>query len=147
MNYEFLDRLRSVEHEYVACRAALEYAIREWPNVFDSPEWTSRGLGQAQEALRRLEDTYVIRLFSEFEAVLREYWLATVRSAVPVRVDTLMNRLGSRHRVPAQIRAGAHAVQHHRNALVHCGAPAAARVALGNARRALNRFLAVLPDV
>jgi hypothetical protein len=147
MNREFLDRLRAVENEYLCCHAALTSSVRAWATVSDMPEWQGRIRSQAQEALERLESTYIVRLFSEFEAVLREYWTTTEEVVVPDRVEGLINRLGSRYRLPAAVRERAHEVQYYRNALLHRGARRAGVVSFGAARRALNFFLAGLPDV
>lgn len=147
MNRELFDRLRAVENEYLSCRAALAFAAREWAAVSAAPEWQGRLRSQTMEALARLEDTYIIRIFSEFEAILRDYWAATQVTAVPTRVETLINRLGARYRVTAPTREGAHEVQYYRNALVHRAERRARTVSFGDARRALNLFLAELPDV
>jgi hypothetical protein len=147
MNEAALLRLRAVENEYLSCRAALTYAIREWASITSAPEWQGRIQTQAREALDRLESTYVIRLFSEFEAILRDHWTATESADCPDRVEDLINRLGSSHRVPAAVRQQSHDVQYYRNALLHRAARRVGAVSFGDARRSLNRFLAVLPDV
>jgi len=146
MNREFFDRLRAIESEYLSCHAALSFAVREWATVAEGPEWHGRVRSQAQEALARLEDTYIIRLFSEFEALLREYWADTEATAVPDRVEDLINRFGSKYRLPERIRTQAHDVQYYRNALLHRGARRRGAVPFGSARRALNFFVAQLPE-
>jgi hypothetical protein len=102
MNEAALLRLRAVENEYLSCRAALTYAIREWASITSAPEWQGRIQTQAREALDRLESTYVIRLFSEFEAILRDHWTATESADCPDRVEDLINRLGAVTECPQQ---------------------------------------------
>ena len=135
------ERLRRVEREYLAARAALSYAEREWASIRHRDEWSGRTLGQVAEALFRLEATYLIRLFAEFEAILRDYWPTVMTAPVPPRVETLVNRLGSRSRVPADVRTEVSAVQHYRNTLVHEGARRVPPRSFPEARRALNLFL------
>ena len=146
MKREFFDRVRAVENEYLSCHAALTFAVREWAAMSAMPEWQGRVRSQAQEALERLEDTYIIRLFSEFEAILREFWTDTEIIAVPDRIEDLINRLGSRHRLLQRVREQAHEVQYYRNALLHRSARRTRAVSFGSARRALNFFLAELPE-
>lgn len=104
-------------------------------------EWQGRKRSEAQHALHRLEATYIIRLFSEFEGILRDHWALTRKARVPNRVETLIDRLGSGRRFAIE-RSKAHQVQYYRNALVHQDASSVTAITFGDARRALNRFIA-----
>jgi hypothetical protein len=70
---------------------------------------------------RNLESTYLLRLFAEFEFVLRSY-LAVVRPSPrprQKRMEHLINRIAAARTIPYDIYADVHQVRVHRNDLVH----------------------------
>src|SRR5690348_17312448 len=64
------------------------------------------------EASGRLEGTYLIRLFAEFETGLRLYW-ATIRMTEPP-TQHLLDGIAARREIPPARLAGAHAVREYR---------------------------------
>src|SRR5438445_367887 len=83
--------------QLVAARGALEYVERTWPELTRTPELLATDLSHVREAREKVEATYVIRLFSQFEAILRDH-LAGIRPGmrVPEKAEHLVNRVASR---------------------------------------------------
>ncbi len=67
---------------------------------------------------RNLEITYILRLFSEFEGILRDYWHAIGRKTKP-QIGPLMNRVAAMRGIAAPDLASAHAVREFRNDVIH----------------------------
>lgn len=75
-------------------------------------EVTGQRLAAFQLAERNVEATYVVRLFAEFEAILRAQYPHSRRGRrVPRRSFDLINSLGSRYGIPAQIMVEVHRVR------------------------------------
>jgi hypothetical protein len=91
----------------------------------------------------RLEGTYLVRLFAEFETSLRKLW-ATFRETSPATGD-LLNGVGAKCRIPHDQISNAHQVREYRNALVHEREERAASIPISEARSHLCRFLSRLP--
>lgn len=89
-----------------------------------------------------LEDTYLVRLFAEFEHALRDYWKAKVRNTKPV-VSVLLRRLGGRLFIRNDEVDRADAVRDYRNTILHGGN--AVPVTLADARSHLCTYMSNLP--
>lgn len=98
-------------------------------------------------ALGKVEQTYLTRLFSEFEGMLRAY-LDKRRETVPPRAYDLVNRVAKPQRanVPDDKRIAVHRVREYRNAIVHDQGSGAVAVSFDQALSALNQYLVSLPD-
>ena len=123
MSYEHIRRLNSVAEEYQAARMAVEYLEADWLRLHSHPSFTSLSLAQLKRSSAGLETTYLVRLFSVFEAILRDY----LPRRFPARPDRrtvyeLINKVASVHRISVPVRDGAQ-----------------------TARAFLNTFLAWLP--
>jgi hypothetical protein len=140
-----LERLRSVEREYLAAALAVE-CLREATRA-DSGVLPQRGLRprDADSFADNLEATYIIRLFAEFEAALRDVWASGYRRKSEPATRALIDSVATRCGVPQADLDDAHAVRTYRNILVHEGGEEAKPVAFADARSALGRFLARLP--
>src|SRR5271154_5741954 len=142
LNHEWQSRIKAVEREYAAMRQAanrLRDAARADPTILDGS--LRKGL---DEALTNLEGTYIIRLFTEFEAGARQYWGA-IRDTTPTTVD-LLNGLAARRKIPDTERDNAHLVREYRNALVHEREEEPEVVPIAAARSHLCRFFGFLPQ-
>lgn len=103
-------------------------------------------LSEVRRASANLEATYIIRLFSTFESVLREV-------LPPRSLDTpdrrgayeLINRAASKWRVSAAVRGKAHSIREFRNAEVHQSGMDKQDITFADALAGLNRFLSWLP--
>lgn len=140
--FEWLDRIKAVEREYSATRFAVERlleAARYDPSAWGH-EFRSHDL---DTAWTRLEGTYLIRLFAEFEASLRRFW-ATRKATTPPAGD-LLNGVGARCRTPHDQLSNAHHVRDYRNSLVHEQEVGTKPVPISIARSHLCRYLSFLP--
>lgn len=140
-----LDRLRAVEREYFAALLAVEY-LRDGIRT-DAGILKSRGLQtrDADNFVDNLEATYLLRLFAEFEAALRDVWANGYRRASSPAARVLIDSVATRCGVPQEDVDNVHTVRVYRNSLVHEGGEAAEPVAFSTARSALGKFIARLP--
>lgn len=105
-----------------------------------------RGHGRLQVASSDLETTYVTRLFSQSESILRQYMRAQHPGRrLPQNVSTLINRIALLHSLPDDVRDGAHQVRIYRNSVVHADGATVAAITFRQSARYLNRFLNSLP--
>lgn len=93
----------------------------------------------------RLEGTYVIRLFAEFETGLRLYW-ATIRQTEPP-TQHLLDGIAARRAIPPERLASVHAVREYRNSLVHQRGEEVAPISIAVTQGHLCRFFAFLPPI
>src|SRR4051812_24576534 len=114
-----LVRLKQVETEFAAVRFALAAAIRSARH----DAITLRRFGIAPADLRAAycgaESTYIVRLFAQFEGILRSYF-STMSSKEP-RMEHLLNRIASRLKLPSGVLDRAHEIRGLRNDLIHQG--------------------------
>ena len=95
-------------------------------------------------AAKRLEGTYIIRLFAEFETGLRLFWM-TIKPTEP-STRALLDGIAARRGIPTDPLASAHTVRVYRNTLVHERDEEVAPISIGGARSHLCRFFAFLPE-
>ncbi len=116
---KWLKRMASVVQEYLAGQTAadwLESQIRPNPSFGRSKGWEPAG-GEA--FIENLEATYIIRLYAEFEAGIRDYWESYRGRDTRPDMITLV-----RHAVPTEafsqdVIDDADDVREFRNVLVH----------------------------
>lgn len=114
-----MQRIADVEQEYLAARTAaklLEDEMRSDPSFGGRRGWKP-GAGAA--FMENLAATYIIRLFAEFEAGLRDYWRTHCRRRTQPPISHLI-----RGAIPNQLFSqdcidDADRVRKFRNALVH----------------------------
>ena len=136
------EAIEQVEREYYAARtgaARLHGAAARDAAVLHGTGLRPRDV---RDCLDRLESTYVIRLFAEFEAALRRYWKWVRRdSRIPwIQASLLLQRIGSRQSVPLDVAQEADLVRQLRNSLVHLG-QASCQMSFEQCRAALGKFL------
>lgn len=137
MSHIHVEQLRVVDAEFLAVKRAMRGALAD-PSQTD--------YGQLLRAVRNLETTYVTRLFSQFESILRFYLRAQHPGRrIPQNVGTLINRIALLHAISDPIRDAAHEVRVYRNSVVHADGTATAAITFEQSRRNLNRFLSLLP--
>lgn len=142
---ERLDRIRAVEREYLAAQAALGLlgdALRADPSFL-----RTAGLrpADARNLSENLEATYLVRMFAEFEAGLRDAWKNYFRRRSAVRTRDLLDRIAALRAVPTDYLDNPHAVRRYRNALVHEEAESAEPIPVARARSYLGSFFSRLP--
>ncbi len=137
MSHVHIEQLFAVFEEHAEVREAVVQRLR-------NPSYT--GYGRLKQAERNLETTYILRLFVEFEGILRLVLLThDPRRRVSREAYNRINRAARLFSVPDPIRDAVHNAREYRNSLVHPGGVQIAPLSLRQARSVLNRFLKLLP--
>jgi hypothetical protein len=140
-----MEQIRAIEREYLVVLIAAEdigERLRADPSALDTEELEFADYRNFRE---NLEATYLIRLFAEFEAGLREAWeLAFRRTTVP-SVRDLIDSLHAQRLLPDLWRDCVHNIRIYRNVLVHEGGDEAEPIGLREACSDLCRFFSGLP--
>lgn len=153
MSGVYIERLRSIRDEYDAAQEALQYVLAQWQKQSISHSIQTPGLSPKhfQAARANLEITYFIRLYAEFEGVLKDH-MATNHPAVVVpdrpKVDELISRVrrAEGFLIDPVLRARLDEVRDYRNSIAHSGRRAVVPVTFAQALSRLNTFLAKLRD-
>jgi hypothetical protein len=113
-----IERIAAVAKEYLAAKSAahlLKAQLQADPQYGREHGWEARD-GAAFDA--NLESTYIIRLYAEFEAGLRDYWANHLkRTTYPPMVQLLQSLADQRFSLDRL--EDADAVRQYRNFLVH----------------------------
>ena len=113
-----IEWIAAVEKEYRAAKSAadlLATTLKDDPNYGETHGWEAR-YGVAFRA--NLESTYIVRLYAEFEAGLRDYWANHLnRTTHPPMVQLLPSVADQR--ISMDHLDDADAVREYRNFLVH----------------------------
>jgi hypothetical protein len=141
---EWARRIKAVEREYSAARLAIYrlLAAAEQASLRLEGELTLRDIRHASE---RLEGTYLVRLFAEFETGLRLFWSTIKATDPPSRTRDLLDGIAATRHIPHDRLADVHAVREYRNSLVHEREEPTDPVSIAQARNHLNRFFSFLP--
>ena len=113
-----IDRIEAVLHEYFAAETAaglLGNAMKADPSFGRRHGWQQRA---GRDFIANLEETYIIRIYAEFEAGLRDYWVTYNRRQTHPGMEQLLNSA-----IPTQLFSRdtidrAEAVRIYRNSLV-----------------------------
>jgi hypothetical protein len=142
--FDTLDRIRD---ELDAGRFALSRVLADLnnnPDLF----MAARANGVSDSELRRcaanLQITFVLRLFAEFEAVLRHYWVHGIGRHTEPEMRALMESIARRRSMNADDLALAHQIREYRNDIIHENLRDA-RFDFPQCLRGLGRFLRWLP--
>src|SRR5262249_43672338 len=91
-----------------------------WPALAHEPDLRNVLFADLRRAAWTAEDTYLIRLFSQFEGLLAFHPVVTRRRPrVPRTAEALFNRVALLERIPDPLRDAVHAVREYRSAIVH----------------------------
>ncbi len=137
-------RIEAVDREHAAARLAADRLLAEAQR---DPTILQRAV-QVKDVRRmagRLDGTYLIRLFAEFETALRLYWAAARRTDPPARTRDLVDGVAATCRIAANRIREAHRVREYRNALAHERDVPTTPLSVPEARGHLCRFLSHLP--
>jgi hypothetical protein len=139
------ERIKAIEREFRVASVAnrmLGKALDSDPSLL-----SQTGLRKADyhRLARNLEGTFLVRVFAEFEAGLRDLWRDYFKKKKPIRTEDLINNVAARCSVHDKALENAHAIRKHRNALVHEAAETADAVSLELARQHLCLFVSRLP--
>ena len=139
-----LDR---VTEELEAARFAIVQTMRAveadavWTRLAEHARVDRGGLDRCRI---NLEATFLLRLFAEFEGVLRHYWQHGLRRRTEPNVSVLIARVASARGMPASHRRGADQVREYRNDLVH-EQRLGVQLTFARCRSHIGRFLSWLP--
>ena len=147
----YIHRLRRIQTEQTATRMALAYVERNWQrhSIYHEAEM----LTPANFALaaRNAEATYYIRLYAEFEGILKDHLKANfphVSVLDKPKVDWLISRVVQAEGMTLEppLRLKMDAVRDYRNLIAHRHSRPVLFVPFDDALSILNTFLARLPD-
>ena len=113
-----IEWIAAVAREYLAAKSAAGLLATQFqadPNYGDSHGWEARD-GVAFKT--NLESTYVVRLYAEFEAGLRDYWANHLNRTTHPPMVQLLQFLADQ-RISQDRLEDADAVREYRNYLVH----------------------------
>jgi hypothetical protein len=140
----WLRRIKAVGLEHAAARLAadrLVVAAEHDPSVLTR----DIELKDVRRMAARLDGTYVVRMFAEFETALRHYWAAGRRTGPPARTRDLIDGVAATCTVLADRLRNAHQVREYRNYLVHERDRLTVPLSILDARGHLCRFVSHLP--
>jgi hypothetical protein len=140
-----LERIRAIEREFrIASVAAdgLGERLRADPSALDREQLKFVDYRNFRD---NLEPTYLIRLFAEFEAGLREAWELAFHQTTTPGVRDLIDSLYTQCFIPRDWCDCAQEVRRYRNALVHEGGDDAQLIGMREACSDLCRFFGHLP--
>ena len=145
MSYVHVQRLQPIYEEYLAVRASVDYAAERWSIIHDDEIFVgfNTKFSQIQSARQNIEATYTVRIFSEFESILRQE-MRFQGHKVPYKTEALINRAALISRVSNAVRLEAHRVREYRNDIVHQNAQRGPVIPLLRTMTSLNKFLAGL---
>ncbi len=113
-----MKRVKTVEREHAVMRFAADHLLNAAQRDSNALEGDLR-IRDVHESAGKLEGTYIIRLFAEFETILRTLWVASRGRQPPSRTRDLLDGVGARCRIPHDLIHNAHTVREYRNVLVH----------------------------
>ena len=116
--YDLIGRVKAVEREYTALRFTTDRILRAIDEGGIDLEEDLKRL-DVHRASERLEGTYIIRLFSEFEVALKTILRERKIKRFPQNAKPLIDRVASYGRFFGAILDNAHIVREYRNELVH----------------------------
>jgi len=149
----YVRRLERIRDEHQAAPGALAFVSIHWQkfNISNFPGLVAVDVENVKRAAGELEATYLIRLFSAFEGILKEHLarnhphVAVAEEAKSVWLIDRVARL-QHPRIEDPFRARVHDVRKYRNFLVHPGGNQPAFVQFSEALARLTRFADKLPS-
>jgi hypothetical protein len=140
------ERMKAVEREYQVAelaREALEDALTRHSGLLTAGGLTAVDLRTYRN---KLQDTYFIRLFAEFETGLKDYWKNGLNEDPRTRIMDVIDSVTARHRITDAWRINVHAARQYRNHLIHEEDAKAETVTVTAARSDLGKFFGRLPE-
>jgi hypothetical protein len=140
--FNWMGRVKAVEREYRAIRFGTDRliaSVNDAPSILEG-HWDRPDI---HTAAAKLEGTYVIRIFAEFETALQQF-IRTFHLRRPGSTEALINRVRDRGRIPQPYADAVHRIRDHRNALVHDRLQPVDPVTIREATRAICTFLSRL---
>ncbi len=140
-----MERIRAVEREYLVALVAawgLDERFRADPSALVVERLEFADYRNLRD---HIEATYLVRLFAEFEAGLREAWELAFRRTTAPGVRDLIDSLYAQCSVSQDWRDCVHNIRIYRNVLVHEGSGDVPPIGPREACSWLCRFFSRLP--
>lgn len=112
-----ISRLKDVEREYSTMRFATNCLLKLAGS--DSRVLASVKTLDVKDASERLEGTYFIRLFAEFESSLRVFWALSTTKKTKPKTEDLINGIAARVHISDELKTEVHTIRIYRNSLIH----------------------------
>jgi hypothetical protein len=141
-----LERINAIGREFEIAQLAAKHFLKL---LRTEPRLLLDGKLKQADATRfetTLGDTYLLRLFAEFEEGLRGWWRHGLGRATEIRTFQLINSVAARRSVPDDDRDDVHAVREYRNALIHEESDDVDPVPFLEAKHFLCKFFSRLPE-
>lgn len=142
-----MERIVAVEREYFAAVSASNLLRQELianPN-YGNPKWEHKDGAAYRD---NLETTYLVRMYAEFEATLRDYWLTHMGRTTRPPMEHLLNQSIPNQQFPRDWIENADEVRKFRNYLVHDFSEEppddVVRVLIAEAKQHLCRYVSCL---
>lgn len=142
--YDLLERVRD---ELDAGQFALRRVLSKWDDDADLAIAAQKRYvteTQIRRCADNLELTFVLRLFSEFEAILRDFWTQGMGRATEPAMTQLLDSVAARRNVHPDDLAMAHDIREFRNHIIH-ESLRELRFDFPQCARTLGKFLSRLP--
>lgn len=151
MSDVYIQRLRAVQMEFNSAREAIRYVLRNWQRYDIYADLARLKPAHFDEASRNVEMTYFVRLYAEFEGILKDH-LATNHPTVMIsdkpKVDKLISLVmkAEGFALDPTLRRKMDDVRDYRNSIAHQARASAPAITFVDALSSLNKFLAKMPD-
>lgn len=151
MSDVYIQRLRDVQMEFNSAREAISYVQRNWQRYDIYADLVRLKPAHFDEAGLNVEMTYFVRLYAEFEGILKDH-LATNHPTIMIsdkpKVDKLIHLVmkAEGFTLDPNLRRKMDSVRDYRNSIAHQARASAPSVTFVDALSSLNTFLARLPD-
>ncbi len=153
MSDKYLYRLRQVRKEYDAAREAVAFVLKNWyqPGIGDRIDTVT--LSTLEETARHVERTYFIRLYAEFEGILKDHLVSNhpARAFAPEerpRIDEVITRVVQAEglTINPRLRVRLDRARDYRNSIAHSRRVPVPPVSIQDGIAALGKMLDMLPD-
>jgi hypothetical protein len=144
MSYILIQQMVRIREEFDVAKSTVDYLERSWANMHREPAFEGLQLAQVRMAAINLEPTYIVRLFSAFEAVLR----SILPGKQPDRRSAyaLVSKAASKWQIPSPLVAKVDHLREFRNRYVHQATIDSSSMTFTEALASLNHFLSWLPN-
>jgi hypothetical protein len=142
---KWIGRIKDVEQEFRVGRLAarlLRDHLRVNPVALAAERLRHRDAAKFQA---NLEQTYLVRLYAEFEAGLREAWRVVYGRTTFPKMEVLIDRVAALRDIPPELIRAVHEVREYRNDVVHDAQDGMTPVPIDQARHRLCAFFSRLP--
>ena len=146
--WEAFELIRRARNEFDAARFALTHVSSELnrsPELYRKAERAKVTVSELKRCSNNIQITFIIRLFSEFEAILRDYWLEGMQRVSEPNMQRLMDWIASQCNMDAPDLAIAHQMRDYRNKVIH-NKPGALIFDLPATSKGLGMYLRWLPE-